>query len=69
VIAKKGMSTLTTLTNFHADPRLHDLAALLHRPQPFNILTVLGLGRQELRHSDLLAYLLDPRQPHGLGDH
>src|SRR5262249_25591468 len=65
------MSTLnlrTALPNFAADPRLAQLEALLDRPKPFNILTALGLSRQELRHSDLLAYLLNPRQPHGLGD-
>lgn len=50
------------------DPRLPQLAALLRRSPRFNVLSALGLGRQELRHSELLAYLLDPRQPHGLGD-
>ena len=60
--------TNAALTNLTADPRLAQLAALLRRPSPFNILTALGVGRQELRHSTLLAYLLDPRQPHGLGD-
>jgi hypothetical protein len=47
---------------------LTQLAELLRLPRPFNICTALGLGRQELRHSELLAYLLDPRQPHGLGN-
>ena len=61
------MNILADLTNLHTDLRLHDLAALLQRPQPFNILTALGLSRQELRHSDLLAFLSDPRRPHGLG--
>lgn len=56
-----------TPTSLAADPRLAQLAALLRRPPRFNILGALGLGRQELRHSDLLASLLDPRQPHGLG--
>ena len=55
--------------HFTSDPRLAQLDALLRRPLPFNILTALGVGRQELRHSALLAYLLDPRQPHGLSDH
>ncbi len=39
--------------------------ALLDR---FNILEALGVVRQELRHSDFLAYLMDPRDNHGLGD-
>ena len=34
----------------------------------FNILEVLGVVRQELRHSDFLAFLLDPSANHGLGD-
>ncbi len=44
---------------------LERLEALLDR---FNILEALGVVRQELRHSDFLAYLLDPRGNHGLGD-
>jgi hypothetical protein len=59
------MSTLSSA--FTSDPRLPQLTALLRRPPRFNILRTLGLNRQEVRHSDLLAVLLDPRQPHGLG--
>ena len=44
---------------------LERLEALLDR---FNILEALGVVRQELRHSDFLRFLLDPRNPHGLGD-
>ncbi len=44
---------------------LERLEALLDR---FNILETLGVVRQELRHSDFLAYLLDPRGNHGMGD-
>jgi hypothetical protein len=44
---------------------LERLEALLDR---FNILEALGVVRQELRHSDFLRFLLDPRGPHGLGD-
>lgn len=33
----------------------------------FNIFEVLGAVRVELRHSDFLAYLLNPNQNHGLG--
>ncbi len=36
--------------------------------QRFNLFEALGVGRQEIRHSRFLAYLLDPREPHGLGD-
>jgi PD-(D/E)XK nuclease superfamily len=34
----------------------------------FNIFDALGVVRHELRHSDFLAFLLDPKQSHGLGD-
>ncbi len=44
---------------------LERLEALLGR---FNIFEAIGVVRQELRHSDLLAFLLDPRGSHGLGD-
>jgi hypothetical protein len=44
---------------------LDRLEALLDR---FNILEALGVVRQELRHSDFLAFLMDPRGNHGLGD-
>jgi hypothetical protein len=54
------------LTSFVVDnPELERLEALLSQ---FNIFEAVGVARQELRHSDFLAFLLDPRQPHGLGD-
>src|SRR6266568_8176005 len=34
----------------------------------FNIFEAIGAVWQELRHSDFLAFLLDPQQNHGLGD-
>lgn len=36
--------------------------------EQFNIFETVGFTRQELRHSDFLAFLLDPRQNHRLGD-
>lgn len=36
--------------------------------QRFNLFEALGVARQEIRHSRFLAYLMDPREPHGLGD-
>jgi PD-(D/E)XK nuclease superfamily len=44
---------------------LERLEALL---DVFNIFEAIGAVRQELRHSDFLAFLLDPQQNHGLGD-
>jgi hypothetical protein len=34
----------------------------------FNIFEAIGAVRSELRHSDVLAFLLDPNESHGLGD-
>lgn len=45
-----------------------DLEALEGLLGKFNIFEAIGAVRQELRHSDCLAYLLDPHQNHGLGD-
>ncbi|GAB1843317.1 hypothetical protein MyNCGM152_40810 [Achromobacter xylosoxidans] len=35
----------------------------------FNLFEALNITRQEIRHSRFLAYLLDPNETHGLGDH
>ena len=45
-----------------------DLETLEAHLEQFNIFEALGVVRQELRHSDFLAFLLDPRQNHRLGD-
>jgi hypothetical protein len=47
------------------NPDLERLEALLEQ---FNIFEALGAVRVELRHSDFLAFLLNPNQSHGLGD-
>lgn len=47
------------------NPDLERLEVLLGQ---FNFFEVLGAVRHELRHSDFLAFLLDPSQNHGLGD-
>jgi hypothetical protein len=47
------------------NPELEQLESLLAE---FNIFEAIGAVRQELRHSDFLAFLLDPAQNHGLGD-
>ncbi len=44
---------------------LERLEALLNR---FNIFEAVGFVWQEIRHSTFLAFLLDPRASHGLGD-
>lgn len=57
-------SQLRALEAFAADADLLHLESLLKR---FNLFEAIGVIRQELRHSDLLACLLDPHQSHGLG--
>ncbi len=47
------------------NPDLERLETLLDQ---FNIFEAIGAVRQELRHSDFLAFLLDPQRGHGLGD-
>lgn len=47
------------------NPELERLEALLAQ---FNIFEAIGAVRQELRHSDFLAFLLNPQENHGLGD-
>lgn len=47
------------------NPDLEHLESLLAE---FNIFETLGAVRQELRHSDFLAFLLDPGANHRLGD-
>jgi len=57
---------LALLETFVVDNQdLERLEALLAE---FNIFEALNIARQELRHSDFLAFLMDPRQNHGLGD-
>ena len=62
------MSTLRPLLEAFADPaqnaELTQLEGLLKR---FNLFEAVGVVRHELRHSDFLAFLLDPSQNHGLG--
>jgi hypothetical protein len=60
------MTDLTALEALVVDnPDLERLETVLGQ---FNIFEALHAVRQELRHSDFLAYLLDPSQNHGLGD-
>ena len=47
------------------NPDLERLETLLDQ---FNMFEAIGAVRQELRHSDFLAFLLNPNQNHGLGD-
>lgn len=45
-----------------------ELEELSARLGEFNILRVLRIEQAEIRHSNVLGWLLDPRESHGLGD-
>lgn len=45
-----------------------DLKSLSDELRKLNIFQVLGVTRTEIRHSNFLAWLLDPNETHGLGD-
>ncbi|HEU5377985.1 MAG TPA: PD-(D/E)XK nuclease family protein [Ktedonobacteraceae bacterium] len=58
-----GKKVLEALVTNNAD--LEKLEALLGR---FNLFEAIGVVKQELRHSYLLAFLLNPQKNHRLGD-
>lgn len=45
-----------------------ELETLENLLSEFNFFVAIGAVRSEMRHSDFLAFLLDPAQSHGLGD-
>jgi hypothetical protein len=64
--ASRVEQDLKALENFLVgNEGLDRLEALLDR---FNIFEAIGMVYRELNHSQFLAYLLDPRGNHGLGD-
>jgi hypothetical protein len=63
---KEGEDKEKLLTELVMDPDFHDLKRQIGE---FNILEALGVRRQELRHSDFLAFLLNPTDRHGQGDY
>jgi len=60
-----NMDKVELLTTLLDNPGYQEIT---RREAQFNIFDALGTRRQELRHSDFLAYLLDPTKPHGLQD-
>lgn len=59
------MSLTTDLVRIVQDDETQRLAALLDRFNPFDVLRI---GHYELRHTNTLAWLLDPAGNHGLGE-
>lgn len=47
---------------------IHRLDELRSLTEKFNIFKILKADRVEIRHSNMLAWLLDPKASHGLGD-
>lgn len=45
-----------------------ELAELNRRQSEINIFEILQVEKTEIRHSNILAWLLDPKESHGLGD-
>jgi hypothetical protein len=65
-VARVNKSEEAQLARLVTDPHFQDLE---RRLSEFNILEALGVVRQELRHSDFLAFLLNPAGKHGQGDY
>ena len=53
------------LEAFVTDPNLEELEQFL---SAFNIFSVLSITKNEIRHSNFLAWLFDPNESHALGD-
>ena len=47
------------------DPEVDQLSQTVNQP---NIFKILGVSHYEIRHSNFLAWLLDPYESHGVGD-
>jgi hypothetical protein len=47
------------------DRHFNELSLLKKQP---NIFSALGIGKHEIRHSNFLAWLLNPNESHGIGD-
>ena len=60
------MCEMTAIQNFLND--IDCLAPITKWVNKVNVFEVLGLKRAEIRHSNMLAWLMDPKQNHGLGD-
>ena len=61
------MTDRDLLTDFVIDnPELERLEDII---SDFNLFEVLNLQKQEIRHSNFLAWVLDPTQPHALGSY
>src|SRR4051812_20213089 len=65
---ESSMSSEVTAQHLQAFADDVDLQQLEDAISRFNIFEAIGATNKELRHSNFLAYLLDPGQSHGLSD-
>lgn len=64
--AQESTPTLDDLESlFVNNPDLDEIRAQLSK---FNPIKTMGMARMEIRHSAILAWLLNPQETHGLGD-
>jgi len=60
--------SIDRLENFVREEVLN-LEKLSEDLRSFNLFDVLGVGHQEIQHSNFLAWLLNPKQSHGIGNY
>jgi hypothetical protein len=65
VLVTEGIDVEKVLAAAITDPDFETLELAMREP---NIFRALAIERQEIRHSNFFAFLLDPRENHGLGD-
>ena len=56
--------SVEAISQLENDAEFHELVEKTRR---LNIFEVLGITKTEIRHSNFLAWLLDPKEAHGLG--
>ena len=60
------VSEMSLLMDLKADPDFSQMEAMINE---FDALKVLGVSRREEAHSDVLAWLLNPKGDHLMGDY
>ena len=70
LLADENAATLQSMRKFDADPDLKRLHELIEEQRAeFDAIAFLRLSNDEEFHSNLLAWLLDPRASHGIREH
>ncbi len=64
VVGEGSVEIEDQLASLVDDPEFQQI---VHRRSTFNLFEAVGAVRGELRHSNFLRFLLDPRESHGLG--